>query len=70
MIIVKLDDVLCLSVTQPNPLGSRKFNDGDDGLKQGNRSYVLVWATKMNGRNGLSSGSLQITYQFDSSDIG
>ena len=58
MIFVKLDDVLCLSVTQPNPLGSRKLNDGHDGLEQNNRSHALFWATKVNGRIGLLAGIL------------
>ena len=43
----------------PGYLESRKLNDGNDGLEQENRLYALYWATKVNGRNGLSSGSLQ-----------
>ena len=54
----------------PGYLESRKLNDGNDGLEQDNRSYALDCTTKVNGRNGLLAGILQITYQFDSSDIG
>ena len=70
MISLKLDDVLCLSVFHPNPLESRKLKDGDDGLEQYNRSHALGWATRVNGRNGLSSDSLRITNPINSSDIG
>ena len=61
---------LCLSVVQSNPLGSRKFNDGNDELEQDKRSYALDWATDMDGRNGLSNSSLQITLQNDFCEIG
>ena len=61
---------LCLSVVQSNPIGSRKLNDGDDGLEQDNRSRALDWETMENGRNGLSSGSLQITLPNDYCEIG
>lgn len=52
--------LLYLSVIHPDPLGSRKLNDGDDGPEQQNRSHALDWGTNVNGRNGLSSGSLWI----------
>lgn len=58
MISLKLDDVLCLSVLNSNPLGSRKLDDGHAGLEQDNRSHALDWETKVNGRNGLLAGIL------------
>ena len=61
---------LCVCIAHPNPIESRKLKDGDNGLEQDNRSYALDWTTKVNWRNGLSSDSLQVTNQFDSSDIG
>lgn len=62
--------LLCLTVAQSNPIRSRKLNDGHAGLEQNNRSHALVWATKVNGRNGLLAGSLQIILQNDFSETG
>ena len=45
--------ICCSSVAQPNQLGSRNLNDGNECLEQGNCSHVIQWTKVGNGRKWL-----------------
>lgn len=46
-----------MTAAQPNPFGSRKLNDGNDGLEQENHSHVVVWS------QGQLGGGRSISWQ-------